>query len=228
MLPNNHSSIRSLSTEHPNMSTIQHDRENFWQQYYAGKIQGDSKLVEQPSPFAEEVNADLESGCSLLEIGCGNGRDSCFFALNDVVVVATDICEAAIKLTASRLPKDCKALVASAKGLPDDVYVDYAYARFVLHALTEEEQHDLFVWLKTHVKKKIFIETRSVNDPRCGKGKNLGNNAYIDTHYRRFMSPADLQAAATEAGLLVVDVKDTTPGSGNDGARVVRATLSIA
>jgi hypothetical protein len=51
---------------------------------------------------------------------------------------------------------------------------------------------------------------------------------YVDTHYRRFMSPADLQAAATEAGLLVDDVKDTTPGSGNDGARVVRATLSIA
>jgi tellurite methyltransferase len=210
------------------MSTIQHEREDFWQQYYAGKIQGDSQLVEQPSPFAEEVNANLDSGCSLLEIGCGNGRDSCFFASNDVVVVATDICEAAINLTASRLPKDCKALVANAKGLPDDVYADYAYARFVLHALTEEEQHDLFVWLKTHVKKKIFIETRSVNDPRCGKGKKVGNNAYVDTHYRRFMSPVDLQAAATEAGLLVDDLKDTTPGSGNDGARVVRATLSVA
>ena len=82
--------------------------------------------------------------------------------------------------------------------------------------------------MKTHVKKKIFIETRSVNDPRYGKGEKLGNNAYVDTHFRRFMSPADLQAAATEAGLLVVDVEDTTPGSGNDGARVVRATFSIA
>jgi len=210
------------------MSNILHDREDFWQQYYAGKIPGDSELVEQPSPFAEEVNAFLDSGCSLLEIGCGNGRDSCFFASNGVTVVATDICEAAINLTASRLPKDSKALVASAKCLPDDVYVDYVYARFVLHALTEEEQHDLFVWMQTHVKKKIFIETRSVNDPRCGKGKKVGNHAYVDTHYRRFMSCADLQAAASEAGLLVDDVKDTTPGSGNDGARVVRATLSIA
>ena len=137
-------------------------------------------------------------------------------------------CEAAVNLTASRLPKDSKALVASAKCLPDYVYVDYVYARFVLHALTEEEQHDLFVWMQTHVKKKIFIETRSVNDPRCGKGKKVGNHAYVDTHYRRFMSCVDLQAAASEAGLLVDDVKDTTPGSGNDGARVVRATLSIA
>jgi tellurite methyltransferase len=163
----------------------------------SAKTFGDSELVEQPSPFAEEINANLDSGCSLLEIGCGNGRDSCFFASNDVVVVATDICEAAINLMANRLPKDCKALVASAKDLPDDVYVDYAYARFVLHALTEDEQHDLFVWLKTHVKKKIFFETRSVNDPRCGKGKKVGNNAYGDTHYRRIMSPVDLQAAAS-------------------------------
>ena len=81
------------------MSAIQHDREEFWQQYYAGKIPGDSELVDQPSPFAKEVSGYLESGCSLLEIGCGNGRDSCFFALSGVVVVATDICEAAISLT---------------------------------------------------------------------------------------------------------------------------------
>ena len=184
--------------------------------------------MEQPSPFAEEVIKSLDSGCSLLEIGCGNGRDSRFFASNGISVVATDICEAAIDLTASKLPKNCKALVASAKRLPEEVYVDYVYARFVLHALTEEEQHDLFVWMQKHVKKKIFIETRSVNDPRCGKGKQVGNNAYVDTHYRRFMSCVDLQAAASEAGLLVDVVKDTTPGSGNDGACVVRATLSIA
>ncbi len=210
------------------MSSIQHEREHFWQQYYSGEIHGDNELVNQPSPFAEEVSATIKgSRCSLLEIGCGNGRDSCFFASNDVVVVATDICEAAIKLTASRLPKDCKALVASAKNLPDDMSVDYAYARFVLHALTEEEEYDLFIWLKSHVKKKIFIETRSVNDPRYGKGEKVGKNAYVDTHYRRFMSCADLQAAANRAGLLVDDIQDTTPGSGKDGARVVRATLSI-
>ena len=198
-------------------------------QYYAGKIEGDNEFVEQHSPFAEEVNAHLDSGCSLLEIGCGNGRDFCFFASNDMAGVATDICETAINLTASRLPKDCKCLVASAKYLPADVYVDYAYVRFVLRALTEEEQRDLSVWLKMHVK-KIFIGTRSVKDTRCGNRKDVGNNAYayVDTHYRRFMSPADLQAVATEAGLFVDDVKDTTPDSGNDGARVVRATLSIA
>ena len=209
------------------MSNIQTEREAFWQQYYAGEIEGDSKLDEEPSPFAKEVISNLNSKCSLLEIGCGNGRDACFFASNGVTVVATDVCEAAIKLTGSKLPEDCRAVVASAKCLPDDICVDYAYARFVLHALTLEEQHDLFLWMRGHVKRKIFIETRSVKDPRFGKGANVGNNAYVDTHYRRFMSPADLQAAANEAGLCVEVVEDTTPGSGTDGACVVRATLSI-
>lgn len=210
------------------MSTEKKNREDFWAQYYAGKIQGDSELVELPSPFAVEVLAKLDSGCSLLDIGCGNGRDSSYFASNNVVVVATDICEIAVDLTANRLPKNgCKAMVASAKDLPDDINVDYAYARFVLHALTEDEQSSLFAWLKTHVKKKIFIETRSVNDPRCGKGMNVGFNAFVDTHYRRFMSPVDLQTAATEVGIRVEKVEDTIPGSGNDGARVVRATLIV-
>ena len=211
------------------MPSIQNEREQFWQQYYSGEIHGDNELVEQPSPFAEEVvrNILLGSGCSLLEIGCGNGRDSFFFASKGVVVVATDICEAAIRITASRLPKDCRALVASAKTLPEDIYVDYAYARFVLHALTEEEQRELFMWLTIHVKKKVFIETRSLNDPRHGRGEKVGENAYVDTHYRRFMSCDDLHAAANEVGLIVDDIQDTTPGSGNDGARVVRATLSV-
>ena len=209
------------------MSSIQHDREDFWQQYYVGNIPGDSELVEHPSPFAQEVSAMLDKGSLLLEIGCGNGRDSCFFASRGFSVYATDICAAAVDLTAKRLPQNCTALVVGAKDLPADVHVDYVYARFVLHALTEEEQHKFFSWLRTHVKKKIFIETRSVNDPRYGKGKKVGFNAFVDTHYRRFMSCGDLHTAASKAGLLVDEVTDTTPGSGSDGACVLRAILSV-
>ena len=206
-------------------SNVQKEREDFWDRYYSGEITGDSKLAEHPSPYAVEIVPELSSGSSLLEIGCGNGRDSCLFASKGLAVVATDICEAAVRLTAHRLHQNCKALVASAVNLPDDLHVDYAYARFVLHALTEEEQNVLLKWLKTHVRKRIFIETRSVNDPRFGKGTKVGNNSYVDTHYRRFMSIQDIGNAAREAGLLVEEVEETTSGTGSDGARVLRATL---
>ena len=208
------------------MAAIQQEREAFWVNYYAGKSPGDNELLDQPSPFAVEIQTSLEPGCTLLEIGCGNGRDSLFFAANKTTVIATDICETAVHLAATKLPPPCRAFVASAKNLPVDLLAEYAYARFVLHALTEEEQRTLFVWLKTHISKRIFIETRSVNDPRCGKGTEVSRNAYVDTHYRRFMSSEDLTTAAAGAGLRIEHMFETSSGSGNDGAVVLRAVLS--
>ena len=78
------------------------------------------------------------------------------------------------------------------------------------------------------MKQKFFVETRSLNDARYGKGTEVGKNAYVDTHYRRFMSTEDLSQAASAAGLSVLDVLETSPGSGTDGARVIRATISTA
>jgi len=202
------------------------DTRKFWENYYAGIIAGDSALVEEPSPYARTIISEISANSTLLEVGCGNGRDSCYFASYGLAVIATDVCENAIKITSRKLPSTSRALVASTTGLPD-IVVDYAYARFVLHALTEEEQDAMFKWLKLHVRRKVFIETRSLKDPRCGKGKQVGRHAYIDTHYRRFMSCEELIAAATRAGFKECQVEETVPGSGNDGACVIRATLAL-
>lgn len=198
----------------------------FWHEYYGGQISGDNVLEEQPSPFALAVRSKLTEGSTLLEIGCGNGRDSCYFAASGISVIATDICETAVKLTAKKLPPTSVAMAADSTGLPD-VDVDYAYARFVLHALTVEEQGRMLAWMKKHVRRMIFIETRSLNDPRCGKGKKVGTHAYVDTHYRRFMSVDELESAAARAGFENCEIEETDPGSGNDGARVLRATIRV-
>jgi hypothetical protein len=96
----------------------------------------------------------------------------------------------------------------------------------VLHALTESEQDVVLRWMRKHVHGKVYIETRSLKDPRYGQGKLVGRNAYVHTHYRRFMSVQDLVSAASRSGYKVDDIIETHPGSGNDGARVLRATLS--
>jgi len=207
------------------MRGVDTNRESFWLQYYSGSISGDTALEEAPSPFAIEVNPKLVPNRTLLEIGCGNGRDSCLFASNKLTVCATDICKAGVEITKRKLPAPSCALVAGVRGLPESS-VDYAYARFVLHALTEEEQHDLFSWIKRNVKHNFFIETRSLKDARFGKGTEVSRNAFVDSHYRRFMSADDLIQAAARAGLAVEDVIETTPGSGSDGACVLRATIA--
>lgn len=99
--------------------------------------------------------------------------------------MVTDVCDAAVHLVAAKLPPHCGAFTAGAKNLPNDILVEYAYARHVLRALTEEEQSAFFNWCKEHITKRIFRETRSFNDPRCGKGTEVSRDALIDIHYRR-------------------------------------------
>ena len=130
-----------------------------------------------------------------------------------------------MKLTASKLPVGSHALEAKAGDLPNLTF-DFAYARFVLHSMDEIEQEKLMKWIKLHVRKSFFIETRSVNDPRCGKGEKVGVNAYIDTHYRRFMSLQDLRKAVMDASLSIKYEGEEPSGSGNDGAVVIRAEIS--
>ena len=202
----------------------------FWQQYYAGAIHGDCELVDKPSPFAEWVRLRMEEDnpedahLSLLEVGCGNGRDAVYFARSGIKVIATDCCPQAVHLTTEKLPEGSRAEVACAGGLPNE-FVDYAYARFVLHSMDESEQEYLLNWIKIHVRKSFYIETRSVHDPRCGKGTLVGANAFVDTHYRRFMSTTDLNVAASKALLQVVYCTEVPSGSGTDGAVVLRAEL---
>ena len=86
------------------MRGVETNRESFWLQYYSGSISGDTALEEAPSPFAIEVNAKLVPNRTLLEIGCGNGRDSCLFASNKLTVCATDICKAGVEITKRKLP----------------------------------------------------------------------------------------------------------------------------
>jgi len=197
----------------------------FWEEYYSGQIKGDNSLVEEPSPFAVEVSSKLPKGCKVLDFGCGNGRDSFFFASQGLTVLAVDTCRKAVELTAAKLPPGSEAIVSDSLNLPDTP-VEYAYARFVLHALTESDQDIVLRWMRQHVKEQVFVETRSTKDPRCGRGQLVGRNAYVDTHYRRFMSAEDLVSAASKAGYVTCDVIETHSGSGADGAHVLRATLS--
>jgi SAM-dependent methyltransferase len=224
-------SNRSIVMAAPS-ETVEVSSEAFWEHYYAGLISGDSELVEQPSPFAEWVlprvkACDTENGVAptLLEVGCGNGRDAIYFARCGVAVTATDRCPEAIKLTGSRLPEGSRAEVASASELPVGK-VNFAFARFVLHALDVAQQAKVLNWVAENVTHAFFVETRSTNDPRCGKGVAVGDNAFVDTHYRRFMSIDDLKHAAYAANLDVSFVEEASSGSGKDGAMVIRAALT--
>ena len=58
---------------------------NYWDRYYS-KTNG----IETPSTFASYVSDLIKKGESILELGCGNGRDSFYFAKKGFHVFAID------------------------------------------------------------------------------------------------------------------------------------------
>ena len=61
------------------------DDKKYWTEYYAK-----NSTPTNASTFAEFVLPELEENKCLIELGCGNGRDSIFFAQNNLNVIALD------------------------------------------------------------------------------------------------------------------------------------------
>ena len=162
----------------------------YWNVYYTVHT-GQS---EEPSEFAKSIVDKMIVGRHLLELGCGNGRDSLFFLKNGLKVTAVDASDVAIN-----------SLVELTKGNPSASFVcddfvkcksvyqghyDYIYSRFTLHAISEEQEDELLINIRNAMEKHtiLFIEARTVHDTLFGRGRPAGRNAYFqDGHYRRFI-----------------------------------------
>lgn len=160
----------------------------YWNSYYKRKIEA----IQKPSDFAKEVLSYMQEGKKLLDIGCGNGRDSVFFAKQKINVTGLDLSEEAIwqldQLQLKHANFICDDFVSS-KVLYQIQY-DYFYSRWTMHAISEQQEDELLQNIYKSMKWGgfLFVEARSIHDDLYGKGKNVGGNAYIfNEHYRRFM-----------------------------------------
>ena len=61
------------------------DDKKYWSEYYSN-----NQKPTDASSFAVFVQEKLEKGKTLIELGCGNGRDSVYFAGHGVNVIAVD------------------------------------------------------------------------------------------------------------------------------------------
>jgi hypothetical protein len=78
--------------------------------------------------------------------------------------------------------------------MPAHAY-DIIYSRFVLHSLNPVGEQRLLYAAHYHLAPggRLFLEARTTQDPFFGKGTQLSENEFIDTHYRRFIVPEQLQ-----------------------------------
>src|SRR5690606_4115164 len=129
-----------------------------------------AKVPVAPSPFAQEVGTHLGAGSRLLEVGCGNGRDSTFFWSEGHRVVALDASEAAINLARTAhgptgIDFHHGPLPAVAPRLESGF--DAIYSRFVLHAMPLPEEEELLdaAYGLLRPGGRLYLECRSINDP---------------------------------------------------------------
>jgi len=167
----------------------------YWDGYY-----GSSGVPALPSQFAVFALSELPARI-VVDVGCGNGRDSLFFARRDIPVLGIDASHAAIESCNASASGEA---LANARFLCADVADDtladsvaaavdaidehvLLYSRFFLHAIDEGRQAALFSLASRVLNGRagwLALEFRTPEDrDRC---------KVTPAHYRRYVALDDV------------------------------------
>ena len=171
----------------------------YWDNYYS------KSTFEVPSPFCEYViKKYLQKSDSVIEIGCGDGRDGIEISKYVHMYIGIDKSVKAItaaneKLERLSFPSNLKEFKSASfeeldlnlVSTPQERLV--VYSRFSLHADNESVEDKFFETLKKFNEGPllVLIEVRTIYDELCGVGEMVGKNAYVSDHYRRFIDPKE-------------------------------------
>lgn len=185
---------------------VTQERETYWSSFYAAES---SSKMQPPSQFAAFVAQELEPEGALFEVGCGSGRDSLFFAALGFKVLALDRSEEAIRT--AKIKAEQNAL-SNLRFICDDIAGPSfsealdglgttsacLYARFFLHAITEEEQRIFFEKLSVKLKPghKLALEYRTTADQFLEKD--------APPHFRRYQDAEAVNAALKDLGFCLL------------------------
>ena len=177
----------------------------YWDEYYKKDA-----APSFPSPFAGYVANKLRTKQNILEIGCGNGRDSKFFSSKGHHVTGLDRSGKAIELCKSLYSNEpieffFGAVTHIAK--TNKKQYDLIYSRFVIHAMSMDEELEMLKTSYQLLNKngQFFIECRSINDPLSNTGEILSHTERIEGHYRRFIILEELKQRLIQVGFEIIE-----------------------
>jgi ubiquinone/menaquinone biosynthesis C-methylase UbiE len=158
---------------------------DIWDKVYSSD---ESFFGENPSHFALMSCSDFNKQRvkKLLELGCGQGRDTIFFASNDLDVHALDSSSIAIenlykKLRENNISIDLKYFDAR-HGIPfSNNFFDAIYAHMFFNMrLTDQELKFLFIESGRVLKNNglLYFSVRSDKDAQYNKGNRIDDNIY--------------------------------------------------
>ncbi len=137
-------------------------------------------------------------GLKILDLGCGNGADTIYFARKGCSVTAMDFSIESMRRLKAKL-KDKNVHTARtirrdiSKKLPfPSGSFDAVYAHLSLHYFDDQTTMRVFREIVRILKKNgmLFVKCKSVEDPLFGRGKQIGPDTFRDDHVRHFFSKA--------------------------------------
>ena len=182
------------------------ERRDFWGRFYAAS----GHLVPtEASLFAQWV-AERESSGNLIDLGCGNGRDTLFFAQRGFRVTGVEGHPRAGRKTLLGLPADGRPEIRqlNLESLRDTLLLGAelargegersVYSRFLMHALTDAARQNAWRLMAMSLRAggRGYLEFRTPKDARRFKA--------FGEHFRRYLSPDEAEEEAALVGLRVV------------------------
>jgi SAM-dependent methyltransferase len=172
-------------------------------------------VPEEPTKFARWVRKRIEPATRIVELGCGSGRDTLWFASKGYDVHAFDFASSAVATVCGAAEAYGAELAVEELDLsrPDDVdgaavsvlaggAPRVVYARFLLHSLDEDGQAGLFQLAATVLRAGglLFLEFRAHED-------QTGMHLFGDDHFRTYPKAADVVTAIEARGGQILTAK---------------------
>ena len=161
----------------------------YWNKFYK------KKSIISESTFAKfTYKKILNKKVKLLDIGCGNGRDSYFFNKKGFQVTGIDISQKAIqKNSMNKINNLSFEKFDIGKDKIKNKF-DIIYCRFFVHTVDELLENKLIELIKSSKNKgtKVFFEFRNYKDKIFGKFNAEDHNKVIEFekgHFRRIIDP---------------------------------------
>jgi len=153
------------------------------------------KYANNPTKFAQEVVDSFPPNSKVLELGCGSGNDSVFFAQKGHPTVGSDFSDVAVKQNASKYKDESNLkfqVVDMTQPFPfGNATFDVVYARLSLHyfedLVTKKVFNEIYRVLKPGG--LICFVCKSVEDPLYGQGEEIEKDMFLrEGHVRHFFS----------------------------------------
>lgn len=190
MITNRSIAIEDLnSSDQDSQPSAVSRKDSYWDKFYAARLNNTI-----PSQFASLVLSETKDFENLIDCGCGDGRDSLFFAQYGKNVLGLDSSFEAIKgasACASKMSLDnvlfqrvdfsnvSPSSVSNVSTMFDRCVV---YARFFIHAIDEATQRNFlkFIGDMTGIGSVVYLEFRTRTDEQLQKVEAPHFRRYLD------------------------------------------------